>query len=92
MIHERLSLATCEPIELGAHPLNAISNLKTNPVSEAFADYSQPGHPVAAAIDGVTTNGGWAVDMPGLPMAALDRCAVFVTRDDIGYEDHFRDR
>ena len=26
MIHERLSLAMCEPVEVGAHPLNALND------------------------------------------------------------------
>jgi hypothetical protein len=26
VIHERLSLATCKPIEVGAHPLNALND------------------------------------------------------------------
>jgi hypothetical protein len=30
------------------------------------------------------TNGGWAIDMPQLPISAVDRCAVYLTQDDIG--------
>jgi hypothetical protein len=67
-----------------------VNNLRTNAIQSAVADYSQPGFPIAAAIDGVTTNGGWAVDMPRLPMHAADRCAIFTLRDNIGYAEGTR--
>jgi hypothetical protein len=70
--------------------LQAVNNLKTNPLERAFADYSQPGYPVSAAIDSVTAKGGWAVDMPQLAMHGVDRCAVFVTKEDLGYEEGTR--
>ncbi|MBI3414275.1 MAG: PSD1 domain-containing protein [Verrucomicrobia bacterium] len=66
--------------------LKDMSNLKSNALQSAVADYSQPGFPINETIDGVLTNGGWAVDMPGLPMHAVDRCAVFTTQGDIGYD------
>ena len=66
--------------------LKELNKLKANPIVNAFADYSQEGYPISATIDGITTNGGWAVDMPRLAMHAVDRCAVYVTKEDIGYD------
>ena len=74
-------------LQVESASLKRVNDLRTNQLAAAYADYSQPGFPVAAAIDGITTNGGWAVDLPHLPMAGLDRCAVFVTREDVGYGD-----
>ncbi len=65
--------------------LKDVNNLKTNPVERAVADYAQPGFEIAAAMDGVTSKGGWAVDLPHLAMHGVDRCAVFTMRDDLGY-------
>jgi hypothetical protein len=60
--------------------------LATNEVAltNATADYSQSGFPVAAAIDGTTTNKiGWAVgDLPG--RLNQDRQAVFETQQPLG--------
>jgi hypothetical protein len=60
---------------------------KTNeiPLQNATADFSQPGFPVSAAIDGVITNKtGWATeDLPG--RRNMDRHAVFQTKSPVGY-------
>jgi len=62
-------------------------NAKTNvvPLQNPTADFSQPGFPVAAAIDGITTNKtGWATeDLPG--RRNVDRQAVFETKTPIGF-------
>jgi mono/diheme cytochrome c family protein len=70
--------------------LKNVSALRSNAIESVVADYSQPGYPIAAAIDGVTTNGGWAVDMPQLPMHAVDRCAVFTLKESIGEAEGMR--
>jgi mono/diheme cytochrome c family protein len=66
----------------------ATPDAKTNvvPLQNATADFSQPGCPVTAAIDGMTTNRtGWAVeDVPG--RRNLDRQAVFETREPVGFK------
>jgi hypothetical protein len=63
-------------------------NAATNrvPLQNATADFSQPGFPVAAAIDGTFTNKiGWAVeDLPG--RRNRSRQAVFETKDAVGWE------
>jgi hypothetical protein len=60
--------------------------LATNevPLTNATADFSQNGFPVAAAIDGTTTNKiGWAVqDLPG--RGNRDHRAVFETQKPLG--------
>jgi hypothetical protein len=67
--------------------LKAVNQLKSNAVERAFADYAEPGHGIEMAIDGVMDKGGWAVAIPGLPMHGVDRCAVFVMQEDLGYGD-----
>jgi hypothetical protein len=54
------------------------------PLTNATADFSQDGFPVAAAIDGITTNKiGWAAqDLPG--RGNRDRQAVFETQKPLG--------
>jgi hypothetical protein len=63
-------------------------NAPTNQVAlqNATADFSQPGYPVAAAIDGIITNMvGWAVeDLPG--RRNRSRQAVFETKEAVGWE------
>ncbi len=56
------------------------------PLQNATADFSQPGFPVTAAIDGTTTNKiGWAVeDLPG--RRNRNRQAVFETTNAVGFE------
>ena len=65
-------------------PLARVNELKRTALRSAVADYSQPGFPVTAAIDGQIDKGGWAIDMPKLPVHAVDRCAVFATEDGVG--------
>src|SRR6266511_3351433 len=67
--------------------LKDVNNLKRQPLEKVAADYSQPGFPIESTIDGEHDKGGWAVDMPGLAMAGLDRCAVFTLKHDLGYGD-----
>jgi len=59
-------------------------NFVLSEFTNATADFSQNGFPVAAAIDGITTNKiGWAVhDLPGRPNR--DRQAVFETQKPLG--------
>lgn len=54
-------------------------------LTNATADFSQPGFPIASAIDGTTSNKvGWAVeDLPG--RRNVDRRAVFQTRTPAGF-------
>jgi hypothetical protein len=63
-------------------------NAATNavPLQNATADFSQPGFPVAAAIDGIITNKtGWATeDLPG--RRNRSRQAVFETKDAVGFD------
>ena len=66
-------------------PLQDLNALRTNRIASVIADYSQEGFPVTAAIDGLSTNGGWAIGMPDLPIHAVDRCAVFFPEQKIGY-------
>ncbi|MFO1497553.1 MAG: PSD1 and planctomycete cytochrome C domain-containing protein [Verrucomicrobiota bacterium] len=64
--------------------LRDVSHLTTNALASVVADYAQPGFPIEATIDGITTNGGWAVDLPHLPIHGLDRCAVYTLRQPLG--------
>jgi hypothetical protein len=65
--------------------LKDVNNLKSHRIAKVTADYSQPGFSVESAIDGNSEKGGWAVDLPGLAMHGVDRCAVFTIEDDAGY-------
>jgi mono/diheme cytochrome c family protein len=67
-------------------PAAAGAAAKPAPLQNATADFSQPGFPVAAAIDGILTNKtGWAVDdLPG--RRHRGRQAVFETREPAGFE------
>ena len=67
--------------------LKDLNNLKRHSIEKAEADYSQPGFPIEATIDGDVEKGGWAIDIPNLAMHGLDRCAVFTLKDDLGYAD-----
>jgi mono/diheme cytochrome c family protein len=70
-----------------AAPAPATAGGKTNavPLQNATADFSQKDFPVAAAIDGITTNKtGWGTeDLPG--RRNRDRQAVFETRTALGF-------
>lgn len=70
--------------------LKNVNALQTNALESVTADYSQPGFSIQSTIDGITTNGGWAVDLPHLPMHALDRCAVYTLHEKLGYEEGTR--
>jgi len=65
-------------------PLTNVNHLKTNALTRVVADYSQPGFPIANAIDGDLEKGGWAVDNPALALHGMDRCAVFILKEDLG--------
>jgi hypothetical protein len=67
--------------------LKEVNKLQRRPVEKVVADYSQPNFPIESTIDGEHDKGGWAVDLPQLAMAGLDRCAVFTLKDDLGYGD-----
>lgn len=70
-----------------AAPLADAAHSNAVPLQNATADFSQPGFPVAAAIDGITTNGtGWgAEDLPG--RRNRDRQAVFECKNPVGFKD-----
>ncbi len=74
--------------EFAVEAAPATNNAKTNavPLQNATADFAQTDFPVAAAIDGITTNKtGWAVeDLPG--RRNRDRQAVFEAKTPLGFE------
>src|SRR5262249_3536734 len=72
-------------LRLGASPLSDVTKLSPYPIATAVADYSQPGFEVQRSIDGDEKT-GWGIDLPHLPMHALDRCAVYVTEEDVGFD------
>jgi hypothetical protein len=69
-----------------AAPAKSSTNSIAVPLQNPTADFSQTNFPVAAAIDGITTNKiGWSVDdLPG--RRNRDRQAVFETRKPVGFE------
>ncbi|MDX1952523.1 MAG: DUF1549 domain-containing protein, partial [Verrucomicrobiota bacterium] len=71
-------------------PLKALNELKTNRISSVSADYSQHGFAITNAIDGDFENGGWAIDMPHLPMHGVDRAAVFILEEAIDHPEGTR--
>ena len=76
-------------LRVEASSLKEVNQLKSFPIEKALADYSQKDLEIEKAIDGDEKT-GWAVDMPQLPMHAVDRCAVFVLKDDVGYDSGTR--
>ncbi len=76
-----LSEITCE-----AKSLTDPTKTNTIVFTNATADFSQAGFPVATAIDGTTTNKlGWAgEDLPG--RRNRDHVAVFEVKDGVGFE------
>jgi mono/diheme cytochrome c family protein len=68
-----------------ASPLRAVTHLKKHEVAKAVADHEREGFELAQALDGDEKT-GWAVGLPGLSMAGVDRCAVFTLKESIAHE------
>jgi mono/diheme cytochrome c family protein len=74
-------------IYLDIAPLSEPTNKQRLTFTNATSDFSQPGFPVSAAIDGVETNKiGWGgEDLPG--RRNRPRVAVFETKDAFGFAE-----
>lgn len=76
-------------LRVEASPLADVTKLKKVAVDRAVADHAQKSFEIERAIDGDDKT-GWAIDMPGLALHGVDRCAVFLPQEKISHEDGTR--